>query len=436
MKKITIYIVLLFIPVFLFSQTKIDIQNRLDSGINFFNTHEYQKCYEELDGIFYKMPDNEDFNFYYGRCAFEVKKYDEAIASYERIVLEDSSNQRAILELARAYFYAGSLVKAKEYFIAVLASKPPKAVEKKVHDYLVHIDSAMSKSRLFGHLLFGIQYDTNTNSSHGDSYPVAGIDVVAPSEKSDASHIEMASFSNYIDIGRRGGLYTKMGATAFAQSYFKEDDNNILFGQLQVGLGYKKDRFNYYLPIRYETLHYGGSDYLQNTGASLMVGYTATKDILLNFIYDYKIKSYKKPEDSGKDSVVNNITLATNIKNANNVWMINAYSENEKKKSSTKADIVDYSMLGAKLALSTKLWNQDIYFHYLLKNYKYDDIHTDFQTKREDMYNNINTTLSFSISKKLSSSLSLEHTINSSNQKAYDYSKSMITANIVYKFVN
>lgn len=435
MKKLNIFTVLLFVPVVLFSQTK-DIKNGLDSGISSFNAKEYRKCYEELDSIFYGMPNNEDFNFYYGRCAFEVKKYDEAIASYERIMIEDSTNQRVKLELARAYFYSESFIKAKEYFVAVLANNPPESVEKKVNNYLAQIDSVMKKSAVFGYLLFGVQYDTNTNSSHGDSYPVAGIDVVSPDEKADSSHIEMASITSYTDIGRRGGFYTKVGATAFAQSYFKENDNNILFGQLQGGVGYKKDRFNYYVPIRYETLHYGGSDYLQNTGASISIGYIATKDIMLNFIYDYKKKKYQESVDSGKDSAVSYIKIGSNVKDGMNMWTVNAYLENERKERSNSTDVVDYSMIGAIVALNTKLWSNNLYFHYLLKSYQYDDIHTDFQTKRDDMYNNLNTTLSFPLLKNLSSSLSLEHTINSSNQKAYDYSKSMMTVNIAYKFVN
>ena len=231
----------------------------------------FEETYAEYAEKFDKNPSNLEVNFQLGLAALETGRYHEAEAAFERVLFQRPDDSRTRLELGRTYFLAGSYSQAQKEFAAVLETHPPQPVEDKIRRYLKEIDRRQSRMVLDGVVAAALQYDTNVKNAHGtDAYDVyvgeESVTVKGDEEASDTSHREFAVLRYQNDIGRKGGAFVGASATALNQSYFSEDDVNLVYLGADVAAGYYLGRARVYVPLRYERLWYGGDDYLAVTG--------------------------------------------------------------------------------------------------------------------------------------------------------------------------
>ena len=83
---------------------------------SFFDSKNYKVSYEIFTALFKNNLDNKQINFYLGRSAFKLKKYDEAYSAYERILIKYPNENRAKLEIARIDFDQKRYQSSKNYF--------------------------------------------------------------------------------------------------------------------------------------------------------------------------------------------------------------------------------------------------------------------------------------------------------------------------------
>jgi len=69
------------------SESKLYFKDKIEMGKSYFKTANYEKSYEIFKNLFSDNPENQLINFYLGRSAFELKKYEEAVFTFQRLLI-------------------------------------------------------------------------------------------------------------------------------------------------------------------------------------------------------------------------------------------------------------------------------------------------------------------------------------------------------------
>ncbi len=106
------------------------------------------------------------FDLYHGLLLMAENNPNEAIFSFERVLVFNPEQHRARLELGRAYLMTGNFNRARDALNQVLLANPPTNVRRNVETLLKQVDEAelraMSKTEFGGTVLAG--WDSNGNA--------------------------------------------------------------------------------------------------------------------------------------------------------------------------------------------------------------------------------------------------------------------------------
>ena len=209
-----------------------------------------------------------DFDFYYGIAAVDSGHAGQGVLALERYIVRFPDNDRARLELARAYYVLGELLRAREEFEAVSRRNPPAEVQAAIDRFMDSIRAQETRYRTSATLYaeIGAGYDSNVNSGVGNpliSVPTLGVVQLAQiGARSADSFLHLAAggqFSHPVAAGvaliagltADGKLHSdkfdqqfdQVGAVAYGGvSYLKERD--LLRGTLSLSTLYVDyDRF-------------------------------------------------------------------------------------------------------------------------------------------------------------------------------------------------
>ena len=104
-----------------------------------------------------------EFDYLLGVAALDSGKLEEAIIAFERVLALIPNHAGAQMDLARAYYAAGSFDLAEGAFVKLRESNPPPAAQQAINRYLEAIQSRKRQTQAgwsgFGEL--GLGYDTN-----------------------------------------------------------------------------------------------------------------------------------------------------------------------------------------------------------------------------------------------------------------------------------
>lgn len=397
--------------------------------------------YQEAEKAFLAEPGNVDTNYRLGQMALETGRFHEAQAAFERILFQKPEDERARLELGRAYFLSGSYTQAQKEFVAVLDAKPPKPVREKILRYLDEIDRRQSRMSLDGVVSAALQHDTNVKNAHGtDAYDVyvgeESVSVTGEKEASDTSHREFAVLRYRNDLGRKGKGFAGASLTALNQSYLSEDDVNLAYFGVEAGGGYLFGQGSLYVPVRYERLWYGGDDYLAVTGIVPTLSWGLANGTTLFAEAGFRKKGYVQDENSDRDSTLVSFSGGAAWRTMGAKVTVSATAETETKDDDDSQRVdVDMAMVGGRAAVVYPLNKMsDLYAHLAVKSYAYSDENPQFGNKRSDDYLNLNLSYSRKVGQTLMLNVAYDYISNGSNQSAYDYAKHMLTAGVAYPF--
>jgi hypothetical protein len=118
------------------------------------------------------------FDLWCGVAAVDIGRPGEGTLALERYVLQFPNDVRGHLELARAYYYVGDDVRAREEFELVQRQNPPAEVVIAIDRYLDAIATRESRyqTKTWGYLEAGGGYDSNANA--GVAQSVVGLPVL------------------------------------------------------------------------------------------------------------------------------------------------------------------------------------------------------------------------------------------------------------------
>ena len=121
-----------------------------------------------------------DFDFYFGIAAVDSGHAGQGVLALERYIVRFPDNDRARLELARAYYVLGELARARDEFEAVSRRKPPAEVQATIDRFMDSIRAQETRYQTSAsfYVELGGGYDSNVNSGVGNpliSVPTLGV---------------------------------------------------------------------------------------------------------------------------------------------------------------------------------------------------------------------------------------------------------------------
>lgn len=163
-----------------------ELQRRVNDG-QFSLAYELARSMESSQG-------DAHFDFLYGVAAVNVGRHAEAVLALQRHLALVPGNDRARLDLARAYFELGDYLRSRQEFEFVLRYNPPADVRANIQRYLDSMQtremlSNRANVRLYVETGYGI--DSNANlGTYNDTLNISGLagTLIDPTSKGQGAH--------------------------------------------------------------------------------------------------------------------------------------------------------------------------------------------------------------------------------------------------------
>jgi tetratricopeptide (TPR) repeat protein len=193
-----------------------------------------KQAYAELEPLQGKLAGTPEFDYLLGVAALDSGRIDESIIAFERVLALIPNHAGAQMDLARAYYAAGSFDLAEAAFLKLRAANPPPAAQQAISRYLESIQARRHQSQP-GWIAFselGLGYDSNITGVPVDFGAAAqqAFDLIGIQPTGNAIR-RSAPFLH----GGLGGEYTRpmpggwswfAGGEARGRAYHEESDFN------------------------------------------------------------------------------------------------------------------------------------------------------------------------------------------------------------------
>lgn len=201
-----------------------------------------KQAYTELAAVQDRLSGMPEFDYLFGVAALDSNHIEESIIAFERVLALLPNHAGAQMDLARAYYAAGSFDLAEAAFLKLQASKPPPAAQIAIKRYLDAIQARKQQLQAgwtaFGEL--GLGYDSNITGVPSDFFAAAqqsvgiGFNPTGNSVKRSAWFAQGAAGGEYYHPLSRGwSLFA--GGEARGRAYRHETDFNLAAGEAHFG---------------------------------------------------------------------------------------------------------------------------------------------------------------------------------------------------------
>jgi len=429
--KLSLIAVVLLCAAATYGNETLTMQELYQKANAAYAAQSYQEAYPLLEALNDQAPENPEINFLMGRCALELKLYDEAIAAFDRVLIINPNHNRSRLELARLYSEIGQYELANTELDTVLSGQLPSNVRETVLTFKSNLDKRLSRSTFNGVLFFGGGYDSNANNDIGNKeflIPSFNLWINGNEKISDTSVFAMTVLNYGYDFGDRGGWSVDNSLVGYTKSNFKESKNNLSLFSYSLIPTWSVSGYRLRLPLTYDRVYIDNKGYTYNLSSSVNGTYTIDTISQIEGGYTYKRGYYD--DDKGLD--VSSHSIFTSYKKAfgedpivisvNGAYTVNNEIISDRSDVSSRG----YSY-GAEVfkAFSNQLRTSLAYTHSLTF---YEDKDVLFENRRHDTRENYEVRLSKQLQNDLSVNAIVGYIQNHSNQAPYTYDK--ITAQL------
>ena len=202
-----------------------------------------KQAYAELSAVQDKMSGMPEFDYLLGVAALDSGRIEDAIVAFERVLALVPNHAGAQMDLARAYYAAGSFDLAEAAFLKLRASNPPAAAQQAIGRYLDAIQQRKHQTQAgwtaFGEL--GLGYDSNITgvpvnfgAAAAQAFNLIGIEPTGNSLKRSAAFVQGAAGAEYFyPLSRGWSLFS--GGELRGRAYNNESDFNLAAAELHFG---------------------------------------------------------------------------------------------------------------------------------------------------------------------------------------------------------
>lgn len=384
-----------------------------------------------------QLQGNAQFDFLFGLAAVNSDHIAEGLMALERHLSLVPANDRARLELARAYYQLGAYPRAQKEFEFVLQYRPPLEVRQNIEKYLKLMQgelAASSKSSVGHYIEIGQGYDTNVNAgTFNDSLRlISGVELL---EDGDAKQTE--SVYNSLKLGgqwlkrvdERLAVFAGLDAVNKHNASARNFDVASLAGYM--GFSVLGDSGLYRFSLSDSQLWVDGDDYRNTRSMSAEKQYSASQTMNLNAVLQYAELSHTE----GKENLDSHlVTLGGEIeKRFISRWPFTLKLRLSAAQESNLAQREDLErdIYGAQLGLTLQpRANVVIDFNVSAQSSQYGARDFAFGSVRDDDLSSASIGLRVMPSSKWLLRLHTEYLENDSNQMLYQYRRSVSSLSI------
>lgn len=423
----------LVLSTFLYASTN-------DDALKAYNAQEYTKAYELFNILSENAPENAEFNFYLGRSALELKKYDDAMVAFDRVLMLNPQHTRTRLELARLYFETTQYELAQSELDSVLQEKLPQSVQETVLNFKKKIDEQTEKHTFGGALILGWDYDTNIANDVGQGVTqnlMGLVDLPGNNQRKSAGLSQILVLNHSYDMGEKGGFAWESNFLAYNKNMTQYSDKDLLLFSIATGPTYTIDTYKFGLAFSYDKIRLGGDDYLDTTGIALNLKKIISPSLMLEADITKKQNINVDPTStSDSDSLIYTLGIKQSI--GDDPWLLSAYvslrDDKERDKTSSqygvsldewsyKAEISKELIKGLRGSLG-----------YTYKDISYKEYDAFFGLKRKDSENYYSAGLTYTIDEKSSLMLNYAYSDHGSNNALNAYTKNVTSLSYMRSF--
>ncbi|MFT5659393.1 MAG: hypothetical protein ACI9TV_000009 [Sulfurimonas sp.] len=437
-----ILLVLLFIlPVYLLSNsvyTPKDIENSYQKGLSFYKKNDFTKSYRYFKNIYlYKLADQK-FNFYFGKSAYETGNYENALAAFERVEMNDTSNIQNKLEMARAFSMLKMYQDSENTYRDVLKNPNlPSNIRTDIELALARVSNVQKKSFTYATLKGDILYDSNVNYASLNDYTYDGNDFNKSSAISDTALQIFANITNVYDIGYKNGFAIKNSVSMYLKDYSDTINNkyNIQYFNYIPSLLYKESLFTAELALGLDLLEVNSSKYLSSISLSPQLQYNHTNTLKSLMYIKYQKKEFAQKAQFDLDA--NRIELAYGLQD---ILTPRSYLQgnfryiSEKKIRGINTN-VSYNQLKFDASYANQFTSKYSFnLHAQISSKKYKEFDAGFNSRRQDIGSSGTLGLTMIIIPNLRFKLSTTYQYVHSNQNRFSYQKYTAVTGLVKTF--
>ena len=202
-----------------------------------------KQAYADLAPLQATLVGQPEYDYLLGVAALDSGRIDEAIIAFERVLALIPNHAGAQMDIARAYYAAGSFDLAEAAFLKLRAANPPPAAEQAIGRYIEAINSRRNLTRAgwTGYGELGLGYDSNITGVPQDfgaaaeqSFALVGIEPTGNSVKRSAGFVQGAIGAEYSRPLQRGWSVFA-GGDLRGRAYHEEHNFNSAAADVRVG---------------------------------------------------------------------------------------------------------------------------------------------------------------------------------------------------------
>ncbi|MCW8894735.1 tetratricopeptide repeat protein [Sulfurimonas sp.] len=427
------------LPIYLFS-SEVDVSNDLgdnySKGMQHYKVNDFTASYDFFSKIYLEKLSDIKFNFYFGRSAYETGHYQTALAAFERVEMQDGSNLRNRLEMARTYFMLKMYEDSENAFKDVLSSPNiPDNIRTNIELSLSRVSKVQQKSFTYATALVNILYDSNVNYGSIGDYEYGGGTHPQVDEISDNAVEAYVNLVNIYDIGDKNGFAIKNSLAGYLKDYNTQNDYNVKYLAYMPSLIYQETKYLTELVLGVDTLSLGQKNYLSTLFIIPRFEYKHTDTLKSISYFKYQVKTFKQTAQHDLDASRYELSYGLQtILSPRSYFQANVIGINEHKKHGTNI-LVDFNEVKLNAVYASQFTsNYGVELFLEGRNRLYDDYSSNFDSTRNDIGGTVSVSFSAKILPTLRFKIKTAYEYINSNQDRFTYAKHTATAGFVKTF--
>lgn len=402
-----------------------------------YNAKDFAKAYPIFEELSLKSPDNAELNFFLGRSALELKRYDEALTAFDRVLMLNPSHTRTHMELARLYYETGQLEFSQGELDLVLKENIPQNIRDVANAFKTRISQQMKRHTFGGAFIVGLGYDTNANNDIGRKefvIPLFNMAIEGNEKVDDTNLFGTFVLNHSYDFGERKGWALDSSLVAYTKLYNEYNQNDISLFSLSVAPSWSENSYKLSFPLTYDRIYLDNNGYLYNLSSGIKATYMLSSISMLGGGYSYKRSYYDEDKTQDSKSHTINATYKRAFGEDPILLSLNTSYTKTSDIYSGRTDVESHGWeAGVEIAKSFKNGIRTS-LGYIKRETNYDVFDTLFQSKRFDSRDEYELSMGYSLSKTIMINATLGYVKNSSNHEPYDYDKITAITNAVISF--
>lgn len=370
---------------------------------------------------------NPQLHLLWGKSAEALGQDEMAMSAYERVLMLDPDDVEVRVHLTSLYAnldrdeLAAEMSKSTENYQLTPAQRSSLDTLKKVDADDLKIAATL-----------GIGYDSNINVSPSD------LDIISSEKALSTMFSQFTAHLSYrYDLNENKDWYIRTDADLFYQNNFESDANyyNIFAASADVGLGYRGEKYDIFLPVKYGRLHYFERDFMETVGLEPRINLTLTPSLIGALNARYTERTYFDAADKNRDDTISGYGGGLYwLFNKNFVYLTSNYDD-YRAEHSNSLRFTDKETFNLSAGINYDLINLfiarlDYRYRYTL----YGDFLPDRDKQRNDYYNQGELKVSRMFLDTIEGSLLYRYSNNRSNYDLAEYDKDVVMFGLQYNY--